>query len=180
MRKQPRILVVGGGASGLAFALSCAHFGLPVRIVDKRVSRSTTKKATGVAQGVWHQLAAFGITEKIIGHALPMKQFVFHDDDRVVAHLQVPLVNNEPPAHLYPQAELERAMEDALASYGVRIEYGKAFAAMAEDEDRATVSVMQQNGHIETIDVDWLVAADGSRSDVRSFLGIPFIGRDYP
>ncbi|WP_442967820.1 FAD-dependent oxidoreductase [Rhizobium sp. GR12] len=52
-----RVLIVGGGASGLACALSCARLGVAVRIVEKRVSRTSVQKATGVAQGVWHQLA---------------------------------------------------------------------------------------------------------------------------
>lgn len=129
---------------------------------------------------MWHQLAEFGITQKIIGNAFPMRQFVFHDDDRVVARVHVPLVNKEPPAHLYPQAKLELAIEHALAACGVEIEYGTAFLAVVQKEDTASVSVMHVGGETETIEVDWLVAADGSRSDVRSFLKVPFVGRDYP
>ncbi|MBD8556420.1 FAD-dependent monooxygenase [Rhizobium sp. CFBP 8762] len=179
MQERANLLVVGGGASGLAFALCYARLGLSVRIIEKRPSRSLVQKATGVAQGAWHQLAEFGITEKIIGDAFPMTQFVFHDNAKLVAQIKVPPVNGEPPAHLYPQAKLEEAMEEALASYGVSIEYGRQFVGVVDEGDKAKVSIVH-NDETECMEVDWLIAADGSRSDVRSFLRIPFVGRDYP
>lgn len=106
MADLARVLIVGGGASGLACALSCARLGAQVRIIEKRASRTSVQKATGVAQGVWHQLADFGITERVISDAIPMRRFVFHDYERLVANIHVPAVNGEPPAHLFPQAKL--------------------------------------------------------------------------
>ncbi|WP_432354921.1 FAD-dependent oxidoreductase [Agrobacterium sp. rho-13.3] len=179
MAESSRVLIVGGGASGLARALNCARLGMQVRVVEKRVSRPSAQKATWVAQGVWHQLADFGITERVISEAIPMRRFVFHDNARLVADIRVLNVNGEPPAHLYPQAMLEQAMEDALASYGVKVEYGRAFIRAVENADGIETSI--SNGdETEIIEADWLVAADGSKSDVRSFLNVPFLGHDYP
>lgn len=180
MKWIPKILVVGGGASGLAFALACAHLGIPVRIVDKRPSRSIIQKATGVAQGVWRQLAEYGITEKVISDAFPMRHFVFHDDGNLVANVPVPLVNGEAPAHLYPQASLEVAMEQALLSYGLSVEYGIAFTVVEQAGAVAKVSLTQVDGSTEVVVVDWLVGADGINSDVRTSAGMSFVGRDYP
>ncbi|MBV2132888.1 FAD-dependent monooxygenase [Pseudomonas sp. MAP12] len=179
-RLEPRILVVGSGASGLALALACAHRGIAVRIIEKRPSRSHIQKATGVAQEVWHQLARFGITQRLIDAALPMRLFVFHDDERLVANVPVPLVRGQPPAHLYPQASLELAMEQALTAYGVRVEYGVAFAAVAQAEESAVVTLTHASGEPEAVEVDWLVGADGNHSSVRACVGMPFVGKDYP
>ena len=44
---------------------------------------------------------------------------------------------------------------------------------------RVVVRVRHGAGH-ETLDGDYLIAADGSRSDVRAALGIDFEGEDYP
>ncbi len=179
MSQSARILIVGGGASGLACALSCARLGADVRIVEKRASRTSVQKATGVAQGVWHQLADFGITERVISQAIPMRRFVFHDDEKLVADLRVPDVNGEPPAHLYPQAMLEQAMEEALAAYGVEVEYGRVFASVVEHADGIEATI-RDGDETEIIKADWLVAADGGKSAVRSFLNVPFVGCDYP
>lgn len=172
--------MVGGGAAGLACALACARKGLLVRVIDKRPERSAIQKATGVAQGVWHQLALVGIGPEIIGDAAPMKRFVFHDEGRMVADVRVPLVDGEPPARMYPQADLERAMEHSLASFGVNVEYGLSFETMSRNADSAIVTIRRPDGSVETAEADWLVAADGGRSEVRRHLGVPFVGRDYP
>lgn len=177
--QKPRILVVGGGASGLALALSCAHRGVLVRIIEKRPSRSLIQKATGIAQGSWHQLARFGVSEKIISAALPMRHFVFHDDDHLVANVPVPFIQGKPPAYLYPQGSLEIAMEQALSAYGVLVEYGVAFSAVEQTDEVARVSLSLANGNSEEVEVDWLVGADGIHSNVRSSVGIPFVGKDY-
>lgn len=179
-RLEPRILVVGGGASGLALALACARRGVAVRIIEKRPARSHIQKATGVAQEAWHQLARFGVTQRIISTALPMRHFIFHDDERLVANVPVPLGRGQAPAHLYPQASLELAMEQALAAYGVRVEYGVAFASVTQAHESAAVTLAHAGGEAETVEVDWLVGADGSHSSVRSCIGMPCVGKDYP
>jgi 2-polyprenyl-6-methoxyphenol hydroxylase-like FAD-dependent oxidoreductase len=109
-----------------------------------------------------------------------MRGFVFHDNDRLVAHINVPNVNGHPPAHLYPQVELEHAMENALRARGVKVEYCRRLSAVDQDDAKATATVCDDAGNIESIRADWLIAADGGHSDVRSHLGIPFPGRDYP
>jgi len=81
---MPQILVVGAGASGLAFALTCAVNGVNVRIIEKRPARALIGKATGVAQGVWRQLERFGLSATVIAEAIPMRHFVFHDNDELI------------------------------------------------------------------------------------------------
>jgi len=39
MYNEPKILVVGGGAAGLACALACARKGLRVSVIDRRPER---------------------------------------------------------------------------------------------------------------------------------------------
>src|SRR6185503_6856851 len=51
--------------------------------------------------------------------------------------------------------------------------------AVAQHGPNVVVRVRHGAGH-ETLDGAFLVAADGSRSDVREALGIPFDGEDYP
>lgn len=67
-------LIIGGGPAGLSCALSLLKHGIRPRIIERRPNRANIQKATGVAQGVWHQLAEFGINEKLIGDAFPMRR----------------------------------------------------------------------------------------------------------
>lgn len=175
------ILVIGAGASGLAFALSSIAQGVKVRIIDRRATRSMIGKATGVAQGVWNQLAPFGITATVIVDAIPMRNFVFHDNGELVANVPVPNVNGSPPAHLYPQDELERKMEDVLAAHGVKVEYGTSFERIEQSADGAHVTLRREaNQNVEICEAEWVIGADGARSEVRRATQLPFNGRDYP
>lgn len=54
-------LIIGAGASGLAFALEAASHGERVRIIDKRLKRSYIGKATGVAAQSWNFLNKYKI-----------------------------------------------------------------------------------------------------------------------
>lgn len=173
--------MVGAGASGLAFALTCAAAGVNVRIVDKRPQRSMIGKATGVAQGVWRQLQRFGVTASVIPDAIPMRNFVFYDDGSLVANVPVPAVDGSQPAHLYPQGQLERHLEEALRGYDIPVEYGTTLVSIAQSDAVAHVTLAKSEGAVlEACEVDWLIGADGSHSDVRRHLNAPFEGRDSP
>jgi len=178
--QTPRILVVGAGASGLAFALECASRGIRVRMIERRPYRSSIEKATGVAAGVWSQLSKFGLSPTSVASAIPMRNFVFHDDARLVANISVPEINGAPPAHLYPQGELERHLESALSSHGVDVEYGRTFVSYVEHDKEVRVRICE-DGETESLDAfDWVIGADGAHSAVRQAAKMRLIGRDYP
>jgi 2-polyprenyl-6-methoxyphenol hydroxylase-like FAD-dependent oxidoreductase len=174
------ILVVGGGASGLAFALECIRHGIAVRIIDKRPARSLIQKATGIAEGVWRQLAPFGVTASLLDDSIAMRRFVFYDDGRKVADVPVPLVDGAPPARLFPQGALEAAMERALAAHGVTVEYGTSFTALEQNDSLVRVILTRADGSREEASPHWLIGADGAHSEVRRQAGMPFVGHDYP
>ncbi|PSL15898.1 2-polyprenyl-6-methoxyphenol hydroxylase-like FAD-dependent oxidoreductase [Marinobacterium halophilum] len=181
MVSNPKILVVGAGASGLAFALECAHRGIKPRIIDKRPNRSMIEKATGVAAGVWSQLSKFGVSPKTVETAIPMRNFAFYDDGELVANVPVPPIDGCPPAHLYPQGELERHLERALAIKGVEVEYSTAFHSYEESKNSILVRAQVSSGEIAPLgSYDWVIGADGAHSAVREAAEIPFIGRNYP
>lgn len=174
-------LVIGAGASGLAFALTCAAGDVKVRVVEKRPQRSLIGKATGVAQGVWRQIERFGINASVIADAIPMRNFVFHDDNMLVANVPVPAIDGKQPADLYPQGQLEQHLEYALQEYGVAVEYGTALIDVGQSGTAVQVTLAKSEGSVvERCDLQWLIGADGARSDVRRLLNLPFVGRDYP
>ena len=173
-------LVVGAGASGLAFALQCAQQNVPVRIIEKRPENSRLQKATGVAQGVWKQLQPFGMFPEKLG-AIPMRNFAFYDDARLVSNVPVPLIDDQPPAYLYPQHKLEEQLENLLNQAGVFVEYGVSFYSFVQRDKAATVYLSHLNKDaLEACDYSWVIGADGAHSAIRAALEVPFIGKEYP
>lgn len=179
--KSEDILVIGAGASGLAFALECIDHGFKVRLIDRRSGRSMTEKATGIAQGVWNQLDKFQISPQSIAEAIPMSNFAFYDDAKLISNVAVPAINRKQPAHLFPQGELEKILERHLASHGVHVEYGVQFLSIIKNSDTATVRLIWNERSTEELcEFKWVIGADGAHSEVRSALEVPFQGREYP
>jgi 2-polyprenyl-6-methoxyphenol hydroxylase-like FAD-dependent oxidoreductase len=175
------ILVIGAGASGLAFALECIDHGFRVRLIDRRSGRSMLEKATGIAQGVWNQLDKFQLSPRTIAEAIPMSNFAFYDDAKLISNVTVPAINGKQPAHLFPQGELEKLLEHRLAKMGVVVEYGVQFVSIINNSDTATVSLLRNENNTEELcEFKWVIGADGAHSEVRSALDIPFQGREYP
>jgi 2-polyprenyl-6-methoxyphenol hydroxylase-like FAD-dependent oxidoreductase len=178
--KDESILVVGAGASGLAFALECLQSGIEVRIIDKRPCKSRVAKATGVAQSVWNQLEAYGVCPNAL-NAIPMQHFAFYDDNKLVSNVTVPLINKKPPAYLYPQHMLEDQLENELNKKGLKIEYGIGFHSIRQNNQIAEVHLSHiDSGNVEVCCFKWVIGADGAHSSVRRSLGVAFVGKDYP
>ncbi|WP_372599996.1 FAD-dependent oxidoreductase [Amphritea sp.] len=179
--KTEKILVIGAGASGLAFALECIDHGFKVRLIDRRSGRSMIEKATGIAQGVWNQLDKFQISPRSIAEAIPMSNFAFYDDAKLISNVTVPAIDGKQPAHLFPQGELEKILEHHLAKMGVLVEYGVQFLSIIKNSDTATVRLIRNECNTEEIcEFKWVIGADGAHSEVRSALEVPFQGREYP
>jgi len=173
-------LIIGAGASGLAFALEAASQGLACRIIDKRLKRSQIGKATGISLSALHMLKQYGVDPSVCEGAIPMQNFTFYDNKKLVTHLNIPLINKEPPAHLFPQGELENLMESQLNQQGVFVEYGKAFVDTESINDQCSTriysEIQQEN---ECIASQWLIGADGAHSHVRQAVNVPFTGKNY-
>jgi 2-polyprenyl-6-methoxyphenol hydroxylase-like FAD-dependent oxidoreductase len=172
-----KVLIIGAGPAGMACALALARRGFAVGIIDRRLGRPPVAKATGGNLRSCRWLADQGIDLR--EEAIPMRHFVFHDDEKLVANVRLPLLSGEAPAYLFPQAELERRMESALLTQGIGIQYGMTLTAI-EAGDKCAVALQTADDSTMTKEVDWVVGADGGHSTLRQMLDIPFVGRDYP
>jgi 2-polyprenyl-6-methoxyphenol hydroxylase-like FAD-dependent oxidoreductase len=172
------VLIIGAGPAGMACALALRQRGFNVSIVDRRRQRSPLAKATGVNRRCCLWLAEQGIDLR--SAAIPMRRFVFHDDDKLVADVQLPLLRGDAPAYLFPQAELERRMEAALVKQGISVRYALALSAIKQRNGMPLVTLQASDGSLSSEQADWVIGADGGHSTLRQMLGVPFVGRDYP
>lgn len=172
------VLIIGAGPAGMACALALTQRGFNVSIVDRRLQRSPVAKATGVNLRCCLWLAEQGIDLRT--EAIPMRRFVFHDDEKLVANVQLPLLRGEAPAYLFPQAELERRMESLLLRQRVSIRYGLSLISIGDNNSSPNIILQAPDGTLTTEKPDWVIGADGGHSTLRQLLDIPFVGHDYP
>jgi 2-polyprenyl-6-methoxyphenol hydroxylase-like FAD-dependent oxidoreductase len=176
------VLIVGAGPSGLVCALSLTKSGIPVRLIEKRTHRGSFSKATGVSLGTIRALKWMGLSKDITNIMTPMRRFIFYEDNNLISDISIPLIgNNEPPAYLFPQLDLEIIIERELNQLGIFVEYGSTVEKIDNNQQQyVNAEIRRFDGEISAMQAKWIIGADGAHSTVRDLCGFEFIGREYP
>ncbi|KAI1798121.1 FAD binding domain-containing protein [Ganoderma leucocontextum] len=184
---QP-ILIIGGGPSGLAAALTLTQNGVPVRIIDKATSFHQQSRGSGLQPRTMEVFRFLGIL----------------DDARVHARKRIlsrayKLPNTTEPSRTWSMHEkfewtpdrpengqamsqyvTEGIFRDHLSKSGVHVELGTEPVSLEQDSDGVTVVVKKvvSDGSeaTETIRAPYVVGADGAKGFTRRAVGIAYEG----
>lgn len=178
---RKKVAIVGAGPAGLVTALKLAQLGVPSVVLNAELQVSQGSRAivfTRRSMEILHQL---GVAQRVAEDGLPWRfgnsfyrgQRVFrmeapHDPDERFA----PMTNIQ-------QQYVEEYLLDACAAHPlVELRWGNKFERLAQDARGVRVEVDTPAGPY-TLEADWLVAADGGRSAIRSSLGLQMEGASY-
>ncbi|TBU59346.1 FAD binding domain-containing protein [Dichomitus squalens] len=187
--KTTPILVIGGGPSGLAAALTLAQNGVPVRIIDKVTSFHQASRGSGLQPRTMEVFRFLGVLDdarlharkrvqmrsyKLPGGVEPQRTWWMHE------HFE-----RTPDRPEHPQAmsqyKTEGIFRDHLAKRGVHVELGTEPISMEQDVDGVTVTVKKvaSDGSetTETIRAAYVVGADGARGFTRRAIGATYEGQ---
>ena len=183
---QPRqkVVIVGAGPVGLTAALELARHGVPCVVLESELQVSEGSRAIVFTRRSMEILQQVGVARRVTENGLPWRhgnsiyqgQRVFRmeaphdDDDRFF-----PMINLQ-------QQYLEEYLVDAAEAHPlVELRWGNRVTAVEPVDPeggfaRATVDTPEGPYPLE---VEWLVAADGARSGIRSLLGLKMEGASY-
>lgn len=175
------VLVVGAGPTGLVAACELLKRGIPCRIIDKRLQRSTHTRALGINSASMMIFERMGIVDKFLERGLKMKNIeVFWNKKRFSKINYNYLKETKYPfiLHLH-QPETEKYLEELLESLGGKIERGVTLENLCERDNLVEVTLSHTNGLNEKISYSEVIGCDGGQSAVRNMLNIAFDGKDY-
>lgn len=183
---QPRqkVVIVGAGPVGLTAALELARHGVPCVVLESELQVSEGSRAIVFTRRSMEILQQVGVARRVTENGLPWRhgnsiyqgQRVFRmeaphdDDDRFF-----PMINLQ-------QQYLEEYLVDAAEAHPlVELRWGNRVTAVEPVDPeggfaRATVDTPEGPYPLEA---EWLVAADGARSGIRSLLGLKMEGASY-
>jgi 3-(3-hydroxy-phenyl)propionate hydroxylase len=177
------ITVVGTGPVGLTAALDLALKGHAVTVLGRLDFIPAGSKAICFAKRtleIWDRL---GVAGQIVSEGVQWDTGKVFWGDRRDPIYQFDLrrdADQKAPSFVnIPQYRVEEILVDQLAQLGnVELRWGHEVVLVTPRDDGVTIDVRGPDGFYQ-IASDWLIACDGSKSPVRTMLGLDFDGRVF-
>ena len=177
-----QVLIVGGGPCGLMAALLLGKSGIRTVVLEKHPGISHHPKAMGVTRRTAEIYRQLGLLEKMQEGGLrhPCQAVSTWSRGGLVGELlgSAPLLEDDPrfsPCGRFHCAQPHNEavlLEAAGACESVEIRFQTRALEFSQDADAVTVVCENPDGSTETLQGDYLIAADGDRSPIREKLGI--------
>ncbi len=180
---KTEIVIVGGGPCGLLVALLLGKLGVQTVLLEKHRDVLDHPKAMGVMRRTSEIFGQVGLLEKIAAGSLkthPDALSVWFRGALGAEELgRAPMSVDDPAlspcVRLHcPQPHIENVLREAVARQpSVKCLYETHFDSLNQDAHGVrVVATSRQTGQAQTIEAQYLVAADGDRSAIRDLLGI--------
>ncbi|MEH2082784.1 MAG: FAD-dependent monooxygenase [Nostoc sp.] len=183
---SPRpVLIVGAGPTGMTAAMELSRLGVPVRIVDKLLSPSTTSRALAVQSRTLELFEQRGLIQEMLRIGNKGTAATIYGDGKCLGKVHLEQIKSRYNfIILIPQSETERILREQLIRQDVEIERGTEMIAFAQSESSAQpgqggVKAVLRNreGELEELEAAYLISAEGSHSLVRRTLNLQFQGK---
>lgn len=174
------LVVIGAGPVGLAAAIDARLHGLEVLLFDEEDSVSFGSRAVCYAKRALEILDRLGVGDSIVDKGVGWNVGrTFLRQEEVYQFNLVPDAGHKRPGMInLQQYHLEEALVRRATELGVDLRWKYKVAGVQPSGDGARVSVETPDGPFD-IDADWVIVADGARSNVRRQLGLDIEGHVF-
>jgi 3-(3-hydroxy-phenyl)propionate hydroxylase len=175
------VVVVGAGPVGLATALGLAQRGVRVLVLEAGDSVSFGSRAICLSRNSLQILDRLGVGDRFVELSLPWTRgrSFYRDDEVLVFDMPAAEEYARPPMVNISQSVAEQILVDRVAAEpNISLHWQTRFVGCRRDGDLVSVEVETPDG-TQQLQAQWLVAADGARSNVRDALGLSLSGTSY-
>jgi 3-(3-hydroxy-phenyl)propionate hydroxylase len=175
------VVIVGAGPVGMTLALDLAQQGIAVIVLDDDNKLSAGSRAICFAKRtleIWDRL---GVGETMVAKGVSWNVGkVFVRDELVYSFDLLGEIGHRRPAFInLQQYYAEGFLSDAVAATPlIEVRWQSRVVGIANGDERVQLLVETPDGS-HTIDADYVVACDGSRSTVRGLLGLESTGQTF-
>ena len=172
------VVIVGAGPVGLATAIDLATRDVPVVVLDDADRIGEGSRGICWSKRTLEILDRLGVGERLVAQGVTWKVGrVFVGDELLFSFDLLPEAGHKMPAFInLQQFYLEKALVDrALELKNLDLRWKNRVVGVDRLNDGARLNIETPDG-LYRLDADWLIAADGARSNIRSFLGLDFAG----
>jgi 2-polyprenyl-6-methoxyphenol hydroxylase-like FAD-dependent oxidoreductase len=177
------VLIVGAGPVGMLLALLLAGRKIHSLLIEKRPGSLEWSKAIGITPPSLAILAKAGIDRTFITHGVKVTEAVVHDGCGIAGEVRFDRLASAYPFILtLPQSKTLEILAHALeASPYVEVRRSVELVTVSQTGGAVEVGLQATGGGDEkTIQAEWLIGCDGSKSTVRNLLSIGSSRKAYP
>lgn len=176
-----RVVIVGAGPIGLTAALTLAKYGIASVVIERKSTFNDGSRAICISRSSFHILNSIGAVKPFLDHALAWTTGRTFYRGQQILEFNMPDGADErfrPMYNLQQQYIEQYLWQAADTSDLIDIRWQSEVTAISQTPDKAMVEIRDPNGTY-AIESDWVLAADGARSAVRSMMGLRLKGENY-
>ena len=181
-RARHKVVIAGGGPTGLAVALGLANYGIPSIVLEADATICTGSRAGAFTRRTMEIFDQLGVAEAVLDTSLRWNEGWTFLGLTEIARLSLPTDETQkfPPSI----SQLQNYIEHCMVKQAERkpdlidIRWQTRIKQLTHSEQGAHLTVETPAGSYE-LDTDWLIACDGGQSTVRKELGLRMQGRRH-
>jgi 3-(3-hydroxy-phenyl)propionate hydroxylase len=175
------VVVVGAGPVGLVAAIDLAQRGVPTILLDDAGRIGEGSRAICFAKRTIEIFDRLGVGDRMMAKGVTWKSGkIFHGDDLVSNFDLLPEPGHRRPAFInLQQYYVEQYLVEAAQEIpGLELRWRNKLTSVTPRNDGVRLTIETPDGPYD-LEADWVIAADGVRSTVRSCLGLEFVGQSF-
>ena len=180
-QERKKVVIVGSGPAGMVAAQELARFGIAVVVLTTELQVSQGSRAIVFTRRSMEILQQFGVADRITENGLPWRFGNSFYRGKRVFRMEAP---HDPDDRFFPminlqQQYLEEYMLDELHNNPlIDFRWGNKVVKVSQHNGYASLEIDTPEGPY-TMESDWVVAADGGRSEIRSAMNLQMEGASY-
>jgi 3-(3-hydroxy-phenyl)propionate hydroxylase len=180
-RTRHPVVIVGAGPIGMTAALALARHGVRSVLLDRKETFNDGSRAICIARPSMHILERIGTVAPFLAKALGWRFGRSYYRGTQIFRLKMPHPDSEKylPMYNLQQQYIEKYLHDAVAANElVDMRWQSEVSAIVSRADGAALDIATPDGNYR-LEADYVLAADGARSPIRSMLGLRLKGANY-
>lgn len=178
---RQKVVIVGAGPAGMVTALELARHGVPSVVVTAELQVSQGSRAIVFTRRSMEILQQVGTAQRMTENGLPWRFGNSYYRGQRVFRMEAP---HDADDRFFPMLNIQQQyMEEYLidaceASPLIELRWGNKVTRVEQEADFARVEIDTPEGPY-TLETEWLVAADGGRSPIRTAMNLQMEGASY-
>ena len=176
--RQPSVLVVGAGPTGLLLASELERRNVPCHLIDARPAPLKWDRATVVHPRTLQIFESLGIVGQVLEAGCRQRAVKIHSKGEVLGFMDLSSCGS---IYEFNVGLSEEVTESILTNYlrrqGGDVIRSSKLVGLTQHDDGA-VAEIERDGERYQMETRWVVGCDGIHSATRTFSGIGFEGHD--